>query len=332
MIFLTQTTEDAPKPEKKGKKKHRRPILIAIISLLLSLIMAATLLIAIPITFFRFLLTDHNIEVIVDHAIDSIEFEKIEIRTESGSKSISELILDYTAEVEELDFITEELINQVLLNDFAKHFITDLLKQYGFSLTGGKDLPDLTAEEIYSIIEENIDTVEQFAREAGYEGEILLQENKEKIVSVIESAIGKEGISTEFFLESSNEGAKLAEYLRKAQLFFSDSTLLLVWGTVAFIALLLLFLNIKFLGSFCRACGFPAFIVGGLYTIAAFAAQTLIAMITIENEMLAELVRFTVGFVAALLADIALPAVITGLVLIIVSFVLDILRKILKKA
>jgi putative effector of murein hydrolase LrgA (UPF0299 family) len=39
-----------------------------------------------------------------------------------------------------------------------------------------------------------------------------------------------------------------------------------------------------------------------------------------------------VGFAAALLADIALPAAIIGLALIIVSFVFDILRKIFTKA
>lgn len=331
MILLTQATEEKQKPEKK-REHTRRPLLIGILSFLLALILMSALTIAVPVTFLRCLLTDHNVEVIVDHIVDTLDPAGISIPTEGGTQNIAGAILEFTSGVEGLDFITEEQINEVLLNDFVKQAATDILKQYGMSLAQGEEIFRLNAEQIYSYIEDNMDTLIQLAREAGYECEIPIAENKETIVATIEAAIGSEGISVESIIGNSEDAQMLGKYLKQAQLIFSDSTLYLVWGTVIFIAMLILFLNVKYISCFFRACGFPAFIVGGLYTLAAFAAQTLIAMITIENEMLAELVRFTVGFVAALLADISLPAVITGLVLIIVSFVLDILRKILKKA
>lgn len=315
-----------------GTNKRRRSCLAALLSFLLSILLIAALAIAIPVTFSRFILTDHNIEVIVDRVIDSVDLTNIKIPTESGSQNVAGAILEFTSDIEGLNAITEEQINEVLLNDFVKDAATDILKQYGLSLAQGEEIFKLNAEQIYSYIEANKDTLIKLAREAGYEGEIPFEEHKETIVSSIETAIGNEGISVESFISDSEDAKKIGDYLKKAQLIFSDSALYLVWGLVAFTALLLLFLNIRFLGSFCRACGFPAFIVGGLYTLAAFAVEPLLAMITMKNEILADLVGFMVGFVVALLADIALPVAVIGLALIIVSFVFDILGKIFTKA
>lgn len=315
-----------------GTNNRRRSCLAALLSFLLSILLIAALAIAIPVTFLRFILTDHNIEVIVDRVIDSVDLTSIEIPTESGSQNVAGAILEFTSDIEGLNAITEEQINEVLLNDFVKGAVTDILKQYGLSLAQGEEIFKLNAEQIYSYVEANKDTLIKLAREAGYEGEIPFEEHKETIISSIETAIGNEGISVESFIGDSEDAQKIGDYLKKAQLIFSDSALYLTWGLVAFIVLLLLFLNIRFFGSFCRACGFPAFIVGGLYTLAAFAVEPLLATITIENKILADLVGFMVGFAAALLADIALPAAIIGLALIIVSFVFDILRKIFTKA
>lgn len=332
MLLFTQCAQDGEASAPAKKRRRRRPILVAIFSFLLSLILIVALALAIPVTLLRFILTDHNIEVIVDHVIDTVDIANIEFKTEEGTKTVSEAVLEYTSEFEGLSFITQEQINEVLLNDFAKEIISGLLKEYGLSLKGGDGTLELTPERIYSFIEENKDTLEALARESGYEGELPLEEYKDEMLDVLESTIGKEGISTDAILGISEETGQLQEFLDRAQLVFSDSTLYLVWGLVAFIALLLLFLNIKFLGCFCRACGFPAFIVGGLYTLATFAVEPLLAMITIENEILADLVDFTVGFVVKLLSNIALPTAIIGLALIIVSFVLDILKKVFTKA
>ena len=314
------------------KKRKRRPILVAIISFFLAIILLAAIVLAIPVTLLRFILTDHNIEVIVDHVIDTVDISAIELNTADGTKTVSEAVVEYTSQIEGLSFITEEQINEVLLNDFAKEIISGMLKQYGLSLKDGQNITALTPEQIYSIVEANRDTIERLAREAGYEGTLPFDEYKSDMIASIEQAIGTEGISPEALLGGAEEAKELGDILDKAQLVFSDSALWLVWGLVAFIALLLLFLNIKFLGCFCRACGFPAFIVGGLYTLAAFAVDPILAMITIENRIAAEIVSFTVGFVVALLEDIALTTAIIGLVLIIVSFVLDILRKAFTKA
>ena len=72
MILLTQNTEEKKKPEKK-REHTRRPLLVGILSFLLALILMSALTIAVPVTFLRCLLTDHNIEVIVDHIVDTLD-------------------------------------------------------------------------------------------------------------------------------------------------------------------------------------------------------------------------------------------------------------------
>ena len=278
MILLTQATEEKQKPEKK-REHTRRPLLVGILSFLLALILMSALTIAVPVTFLRCLLTDHNIEVIVDRVIDSIDITSIEIPTGDSTQNVAGAILEFTSGVEGLSFITEEQINEVLLNDFVKQAATDILKQYGMSLAQGEEIFRLNAEQIYAYVEANKDTLIQLAREAGYEGEIPFEENKEAIVATIEAAIGSEGISVESIIGNSEDAQMLGKYLKQAQLIFSDSTLYLVWGTAIFIAMLILFLNVKYISCFFRACGFPAFIVGGLYTLVSFSIGLIIAMI-----------------------------------------------------
>ena len=119
----------------------------------------------------------------------------------------------------------------------------------------------------------------------------------------------------------------LGYHLRRAQLIFSDSTLYLVWGAVIFIAMLILFLNVKYISCFFRACGFPAFIVGGLYTLVSFSIGLIIAMIKIENELISEILNFIAGFSAALLADISVPMTAVGVAFIITSIIIAIIRR-----
>ena len=326
MILLTQATEEKQKPEKK-REHTRRPLLVGILSFLLALILMSALTIAVPVTFLRCLLTDHNIEVIVDRVIDSIDITSIEIPTGDSTQNVAGAILEFTSGVEGLSFITEEQINEVLLNDFVKQAATDILKQYGMSLAQGEEIFRLNAEQIYSYIEDNMDTLIQLAREAGYEGEIPFEENKEAIVATIEAAIGSEGISVESIIGNSEDAQMLGKYLKQAQLIFSDSTLYLVWGTVIFIAMLILFLNVKYISCFFRACGFPAFIVGGLYTLVSFSIGLIIAMIKIENELISEILNFIAGFSAALLADISVPMTAVGVAFIITSIIIAIIRR-----
>ena len=326
MILLTQATEEKQKPEKK-REHTRRPLLVGILSFLLALILMSALTIAVPVTFLRCLLTDHNIEVIVDRVIDSIDITSIEIPTGDSTQNVAGAILEFTSGVEGLSFITEEQINEVLLNDFVKQAATDILKQYGMSLAQGEEIFRLNAEQIYAYVEANKDTLIQLAREAGYEGEIPFEENKEAIVATIEAAIGSEGISVESIIGNSEDAQMLGKYLKQAQLIFSDSTLYLVWGTVIFIAMLILFLNVKYISCFFRACGFPAFIVGGLYTLVSFSIGLIIAMIKIENELISEILNFIAGFSAALLADISVPMTAVGIAFIIASIIIAIIRR-----
>ena len=300
--------------------KKRRSCLAAFASFLLSIILTAALIAAIPITLLNLFLTDHNIDVLVDHTISSIELDKIEFSTEEGDKTVADVILDITDEVEGLNYITEEQINDVLLNDFVKGFVSDTLKQYGMSINS----LGWTPERIYGFIEGNQETIEQLAREAGYEGELpVIEEKKEIIIENIEQKIGEDGISATALLGDSGEAEEFTRYLETAQKLFSQDALFFVWGITAFVALLIFFVNLGYFGSFCRACGFPAFLIGGIFFLAGLGISPLLSVLDIQMPIIASAVEFAAGFVGALLMDISVIVLGVGLALIIFSFISD---------
>lgn len=314
------------------KKKRRQNFFLKFLSFLLALILTASLAVALPITLLNLFLTDHNIEIIVDHAISTIELEKLEFSTENGTKSLSGVLLEITDEFEGWNHITEEQINDALLEDFVKQFVTDTLKQYGMSLKDGEQMLGWTPEQIYDFVEANKGTIEKLAREAGYEGKLPIEEKKDMMIANIEQKIGKDGISVNTLLGNTSEADKIADYLNKASILFSDNTLYLAWGLVAFIVILLIFVNIGYFGSFLRACGFPAFIIGCIYFLAALAVNPVLSLINIPNAAIASAVNFTVGFIVAFLMDISLIVAAVGLGMILVSLIADaIMRKINKE-
>ncbi len=303
--------------------KKKRSFLTAIISFLLSLILTAALITAIPITLLNLFLTDHNIEVLVDRTVSSIELDKIEFSTVEGDKTLSGVLLDITDEFEGWDHITEEQISDALLEDFVKGFVSDTLKQYGMSLKEGEAMLGWTPEQIYGFIESNKETIEKLAREAGYEGKLPIEEKKEMMIENIEEKIGKEGISAAALLGDSGEAEELARYLETAQKLFSQDTLLFVWGVTAFAVLLIFFTNLGFFGSFCRGCGFPAFLIGGIFFIAGLGVAPLLSLLNIQIPMIVSAIEFAADFVGALLMDISLIVLVAGLALIVISFISD---------
>lgn len=303
--------------------KKRRSCLAALLSFLLSIVLIAALLLAIPVTLLRYVLTDRNIELIVDHVIDSFEIDKIEFETEDGAKNISGIIYDATSEIEELDGITEEHINEILTNGAVKDFAADILKQYGTALKEGTEPIGLQPDLIYTYIQENHETIEELAKETGYEGEIPIEAHKKDIISNLESEIGSEGITVENLIENNDENAELFAMLEKAQRIFSDDALYLAWGIVAFIAILLFLINLGFFGSFCRSGGIPAFITGGIYSLIGLAVTPALSLVEIPEPMIASAVEFTAGFIGALLMDISVPVLGVGLALIVISFISD---------
>ncbi len=311
----------------KPKKKRKQNFFLKILSFLLAIILMASLVVAIPITLLNMFLTDHNIEVIVERAISSIELDKIEFSTADGTKTLSGALHDITNEFEGWDHITEEQISDALLEDFVKQFVTDAISQLGMSLKEGEVMLGWTPEQIYDFIEANEDTIEKLARDAGYEGKLPIKEKKEMMIQNIEKRIGEDGITAETLFGGSDETKQLARYLDAAQAVFSINILYLAWGLVAFVILLIIFTNIGYFGAFCRTCGFPAFIIGTLYFLIGLAVSPLLSIVTIPVPMFADAIKFTVGFLGALLMDISLIVLAVGLVLIIISFISDAIRR-----
>lgn len=303
--------------------KKKRSCLAAIISFLLSLILTAALIAAIPITLLNLFLTDHNIDVLVDRTVSSIELDKIEFSTAEGDKTLSGVLLDITDEFDGWDHITEEQINDALLDDFVKGFVSDTLKQYGMSLREGEAMLGWTPEQIYGFIEANKETIEKLAREAGYEGKLPIEEKKEMMIENIEEKIGKDGISASVLLGDSGEAEEFAHYLETVQKLFAKDSLLFVWGVTAFVALLIFFVNLGYFGSFCRACGFPAFLIGGIFFLAGLGISPLLSVLDIQVPMIASAIEFAAGFVGALLMDISVIVLGVGLALIVISFISD---------
>ncbi len=315
-----------PAPE-KPKKKRRQNFFLKFLSFLLSLVLLASIAVAVPITLLNLFLTDHNIDVIVDRAISSIELDKIEFSTADGTKTLSGAIHDVTSEFEGFDHITEEQINDALLEDFVKQFVSDTLSQLGMSLKEGEAMLGWTPEQIYGFIEANADTIEQLARDAGYEGELPIEEKKEMMIENIEEKIGKDGISASALLGDSSEAEEFALYLDAAQALFSINVLYLAWGLVAFIVILISFTNIGYFGAFCRACGIPAFIIGALYFLAGLGVSPLLSIVTIPIPIVASAIEFTAGFLGALLMDISLIVLAIGFALVVISFISDAIRR-----
>ncbi len=317
-------TTRAPKPIKEIKKQN---LFLKILSCILAVVLGFALIAAIPITLLRSLLTDRNIEIIVDRVIESIELEKLEFSTADGTKPLSGVLLDITNDFDGWDHITEEQINDALLEDFVKQFVTDALKQYGMSLKEGEQMLGWTPEQIYDFVEANKDTIEELAREAGYTGKLPIEEKKEMMISNIEERIGKDGISVNTILGSSDEADMVSDYLKRAQIIFSDSALYLAWGIVALLAVILFFVNFGYPGNFCRSCGFPAFTVGAMFFISSFSVDPIMSLIDISNEAIAGIVGFVVKFLVALLMDISVTVLAVGLLLIIASFIADAIKK-----
>jgi hypothetical protein len=303
--------------------KKRRGCLAAVISFFLSIVLIAVLLIAIPVTLLHTLLTDQNIEIIVDHVFDSLEIDKIEFETDKGTKNISGIIYDATCEIEELDGITKEHINAVLNNGTIKDHAADMLKEYSFALKKGHEPSGWRPDSIYMYLQENQENIEELARASGYDGKIPIDGYKEEIISSLESAIGTKGLTLENILEDSNENAELLTALKSAQLIFSDNAFYLVWGSVGFIMILLLLVNWGFFGSFCRAGGMPAFFTGGLYFLLGLATTPALSLIEIPKPIFAIAIDFTTGFIGALLMDISITVLGIGFALIIISFIAD---------
>ena len=311
----------------KSKKKRRQNFFLKILSFLLAIILMAALVIAVPITLLNLFLTDHNIDVIVDRAVSGIELDKIEFSTADGSKTLSEALHDITNEFDGWDHITEEQISDALLEDFVKQFVSDALAKLGMSLKEGEAMLGWTPEEIYDFIEENKETIEQLARDAGYEGKLPIEEKKDMMIANIEEKIGKDGISAAALLGSSGETEKLARYLDAAQALFSINVLYLAWGLVAFIVMLIIFTNIGYFGAFCRTCGFPAFIVGAIYFLIGLGVSPLLSIVTIPIPIVASAIEFTAGFLGAMLMDISVIVLGVGFVLVVISFISDAIRR-----
>ena len=318
---------EAQAAPEKPKKKRKQNFFLKMLSFLLAIILMAALIIAVPITLLNLFLTDHNIDVIVDRAISSIELDKIEFSTADGTKTLPAALHDITNEFEGWDHITEEQISEALLEDFVKQFVTDALAKLGMSLKEGEAMLGWTPEEIYNFIEANKETIEQLARDAGYEGKLPIEEKKDMMIANIEEKIGKDGISAAALLGSSGETEKLARYLDAAQALFSINVLYLAWGLVAFIVVLIIFTNIGYFGAFCRTCGFPAFIVGGLYFLVGLGVSPLLSIVTIPIPIVASAIEFTAGFLGAMLMDISLIVLGVGFVLVVISFISDAIRR-----
>lgn len=329
--YYYYNTPDNNVPPEKPKKKRRQNFFLKILSFLLALMLTAALALALPITLLNLFLTDHNIEIIVDHTVSTIELEELKFATADGTKSLSGVLLDITDEFEGWDHITEEQINDALLEDFVKQFVTDTLKRYGMSLKEGEQILGWTPEQIYDFVEANKETIEQLAREAGYEGKLPIEEKKDMMIANIEQKIGKDGISANTIFGNTSEADKIADYLNKASILFSDNTLYLAWGLIAFIVILLIFVNIGYFGSFLRACGFPAFIIGCIYFLAALAVDPILSLIKIPNAAIASVVDFTVGFIVAFLMDISLIVAAAGLGMIMISLIADAIKRKINK-
>ena len=334
--YAPPVSEPAPstafeeKPKSK-KVKGKQNVFLKFISVLLSIVLTSALIAAVPLTVINGLLTEDNVELMVDEVIDILDLKKLGISTTEGGKSISYIMLYVMRDCKGIPYISEAQVSKTLVDDFVKQLTTDLLNQFNNSLEEGEINIGWKPKDIYRFLKKNEKTFQKLARESGYYNNIDIAASEESIIANIEDLIGKDGISIGTLLDDDNITEQVELYLSYAQLVFSDTAVLTLWGAVALIALLLLLVNIGYYTSFMRACGVPAFIVGGLCFILGFSVEPILNLIDLPLESLTEIVDFCAGLIGAMIMEVSSIVFIAGLALIIISIIVDIIMRKLRK-
>ena len=306
----------------------KRNILVSFLSFILSLMLTLSLIVAIPMTVISKLLTEDNIEILVNQVVNEIDTDGFAILTSSGGRSIANILLWTIKDCPGAEYITEAQIERTLVPEFVKSLAVSFAADFSEASEDGEIEIKIKPSEIYKFLEKNRKTVSELAADSGYRYEIDIKGNKDMILINITELFGKDGITVESMVEDDDLIEDIVLYLEYAQKALSKTALYFVWGAVGAISVLLFLVNIGYLGSFLSACGSPAFIIGLLYTLLAVAVKPLLSALSSSVDDMPQFIHFAAGWTAAILMDVSLVVLAAGFGLIILSAIVKaIVRK-----
>jgi len=290
---------------------------------LFAIILAVSIVAAIPVTVVNRLVSEKNIEKFVDTVISAFDIDKLAINIESGEGvALSEAILMSIEDCEGIEYISKEQLNREFTEKFVKEMSVSFLTQFAASLENGNLEISWAPEGIYAFIEENESDLQKLALESGYYGQIDVSANKEVILEGVKEVIGEEGIEIDNLIEDVGALDQINSYLSYAQLLFSKKTVFLAWGLVALITLILLLINIGYFSSFLRASGIPAFVVGGLFALLSVMFESIIDMLNLPFENIVRIIKDSANILGNIILIISLIVLAVGFIFIVLSIVI----------
>lgn len=322
--------DDPPKRRpKKRFKPHaeRQKAGLVFLSVILSFFLTLNLIVAILFSSLGGLLRIGTLEKIVTTAIDNIDIATLEISTERGTQTVSDLILDMAYKYKGFQGITEDDIDFDKLEDFAKLFITQTFHNSGF---GADDITSLgwTPEQIYDFLESNQDVVRDLLESSGYKGDIPIEENKDALIATLESSLGEDGVTLGGIVESIGEtNEEIPVYFNLLRAVFSVSSIVMIWCFALIIALILIPVNIKFPAAYLRSVGIPFTIAGALISVTVTLSKAFLPVITkpLANGLQILIKELFIGFCAQV-QTISLCVLAIGILLTVASITVSIIK------
>jgi hypothetical protein len=290
-----------------------------LVSFFLSLLLAAALTVTIAIASTATMLSEENTAIITDRVFESLETDDLALRTASGKKSISSVLLAVISDCPGASHITEKQIAESLTPKFLMEFTEELLEEfYDPSVTDPIDI-GLRPSAIYKFLEKNQKTLSSLAAASGYSGNIDVKGNKELILNQAARLMGKNGVTVDCLLADGALKDNLGIFLEAGRSLLTPTVLLIACGVSGFIALLLLAVCFGYFDRFLSACGKPAFWVGFLSFFSALAIRSVILSGNPAADGVPDYILFPIGLAASVIMDFSIIVLIAGILLLIAA-------------
>ena len=286
-------------------------VFIRLLSACFSLLLAAVLILAVPLWIINYMLSEDSIDTVSEYIFEDVS--DIGFNTTEGSISVARLLLLSIKNCAGAEYITEKQMNEDIVPNFLEAITFDILEDFN-------DLSEIriSADDVYEFLEDNEDKLTRLAAESGYRYDVRIEENEEIIIDNLKDLLGRRGITLGTVIDEDAAEA-LEPYLEYAQIALSQNVKVASYGAIAIIGAILFILNLGYFKKFLTSCGTPAVIVGALYFISAIILQALRDMIELPSGGIGSAIHFLFGYTAAVIMDFSAPVFLAGLALLILS-------------
>ncbi len=326
---ITEDKKEKKENKKNKKTKAKQNVFLKILSVFFAVILAVLLIASTAVTLLHTVISPDNTQNLVADLIDSIDLDDLYINTPDGKLSIGEYFIQSCQKNKGWENVTENDLEDTLEEEYIHEFASEIINEYLTEFVENDGELNITAEDIYDILESNDKTIKKMAKDLGFEGNLQIKEKKDTIISNIEKQIGQEGINIKLNVEAIGGSAVSGLALQSILFIFTDIAMIAMWGIVAVFALIIFFINWGYFGNFLRSCGIPALIIGVIYLIASLCAEPLSQLFKLPDTAIGDAITFAIGYIAAILLEMSIVLAAVAVGLIIISVISDaIARKI----